>query len=58
MHKKILSSFQEVATLKFERDKATGKLNDLLTVRKNTENLVHRLQKRLQLVTRERDSYR
>ncbi|XP_068620125.1 mitotic spindle assembly checkpoint protein MAD1 isoform X2 [Battus philenor] len=49
---------EEVATIKFERDKATAKLNDLLTVRKNQESLIHRLQKRLLLVTRERDSYR
>lgn len=49
---------EEVATLKYERDKATGKLNDLTTVRKNQESLIHRLQKRLLLVTRERDSYR
>ncbi|CAH2089463.1 unnamed protein product [Euphydryas editha] len=49
---------EEVATLKFERDKATTKLTDLQTVRKNQESLIHRLQKRLLLVTRERDSYR
>ncbi|XP_023954381.2 mitotic spindle assembly checkpoint protein MAD1 isoform X2 [Bicyclus anynana] len=49
---------EEVATLKFERDKATAKLNDLQIVRKNQESLIHRLQKRLLLVTRERDSYR
>ncbi|XP_072942423.1 mitotic spindle assembly checkpoint protein MAD1-like [Epargyreus clarus] len=49
---------EEVATLKFERDKAAAKLNDLQTVRKNQECLIHRLQKRLLLVTRERDSYR
>ncbi|XP_026320731.1 mitotic spindle assembly checkpoint protein MAD1-like [Hyposmocoma kahamanoa] len=49
---------EEVASAKYERDKATSKLNDLLTVRKNHENLIHRLQKRLLLVTRERDSYR
>ncbi|XP_041985078.1 mitotic spindle assembly checkpoint protein MAD1 [Aricia agestis] len=49
---------EEVATLKFERDKAVTKLNDLMTVRKNQESLIHRLQKRLLLVTRERDSYR
>ncbi|XP_045501604.1 mitotic spindle assembly checkpoint protein MAD1 [Colias croceus] len=49
---------EEVATLKFERDKATAKLNDLQTVRKNQESLIHRLQKRLLIVTRERDSYR
>lgn len=49
---------QEVTTIKYERDKATAKLNDLTTVRKNQESLIHRLQKRLLLVTRERDSYR
>ncbi|XP_050550783.1 mitotic spindle assembly checkpoint protein MAD1 [Spodoptera frugiperda] len=49
---------EEVATIKFERDKATGKLNELQVVRKNQESLIHRLQKRLLLVTRERDSYR
>ncbi|XP_049877340.1 mitotic spindle assembly checkpoint protein MAD1 [Pectinophora gossypiella] len=49
---------EEVATLKYERDKATSKLNELMTVRKNQESLIHRLQKRLLLVTRERDSYR
>ncbi|CAG9564077.1 unnamed protein product [Danaus chrysippus] len=49
---------EEIATVKFERDKATTKLNDLQTVRKNQESLIHRLQKRLLLVTRERDSYR
>ncbi|KAM3963283.1 mitotic arrest-deficient 1 [Aphomia sociella] len=49
---------EEVATVKYERDKTTTKLNDLQTVRKNQENLIHRLQKRLLLVTRERDSYR
>ncbi|VVC94038.1 unnamed protein product [Leptidea sinapis] len=48
----------DAATLKFERDKVNAKLNDLLTVRKNQESLIHRLQKRLLLVTRERDSYR
>ncbi|XP_026742126.1 mitotic spindle assembly checkpoint protein MAD1 [Trichoplusia ni] len=49
---------EEVATLKFERDKATTKVNDLAAVKKTHENLIHRLQKRLLLVTRERDSYR
>ncbi|KAJ8717193.1 hypothetical protein PYW08_005592 [Mythimna loreyi] len=49
---------EEVASVKFERDKATGKLNELVIVRKNQESLIHRLQKRLLLVTRERDSYR
>ncbi|CAK1552907.1 unnamed protein product [Leptosia nina] len=49
---------EELATVKFERDKATAKLNDLQTVRKNQESLIHRLQKRLLIVTRERDSYR
>ncbi|XP_050674720.1 mitotic spindle assembly checkpoint protein MAD1 [Leptidea sinapis] len=49
---------EDAATLKFERDKVNAKLNDLLTVRKNQESLIHRLQKRLLLVTRERDSYR
>ncbi|XP_073953707.1 mitotic arrest-deficient 1 isoform X2 [Choristoneura fumiferana] len=49
---------EETATLKYERDKATTKLNDLQTVRKSQESLIHRLQKRLLLVTRERDSYR
>ncbi|XP_030024443.2 mitotic spindle assembly checkpoint protein MAD1 [Manduca sexta] len=49
---------EEITTLRFERDKATGKLNDLLTFRKSQESLIHRLQKRLSLVTRERDSYR
>ncbi|XP_063385947.1 mitotic spindle assembly checkpoint protein MAD1 [Cydia fagiglandana] len=49
---------EDVATLKYERDKATTKLNDLMTVRKTQESLIHRLQKRLLLVTRERDSYR
>ncbi|XP_045452576.1 mitotic spindle assembly checkpoint protein MAD1-like [Melitaea cinxia] len=49
---------EEVATVKFERDKANTKLTDLQTVRKNQESLIHRLQKRLLLVTRERDSYR
>ncbi|XP_014358928.2 mitotic spindle assembly checkpoint protein MAD1 isoform X2 [Papilio machaon] len=49
---------EEVATLKFERDKATTKLNDIMSVRKSQESLIHRLQKRLLLVTRERDSYR
>ncbi|XP_045777469.1 mitotic spindle assembly checkpoint protein MAD1-like [Maniola jurtina] len=49
---------EEVATMKYERDKATAKLNDLQIVRKNQESLIHRLQKRLLLVTRERDSYR
>lgn len=57
-HSQLALLTEEVATLKFERDKATGKLNDLLTVRKNQESLIHRLNKRLQLVTRERDSYR
>ncbi|CAH2042310.1 unnamed protein product, partial [Iphiclides podalirius] len=49
---------EEIATAKYERDKATSKLSDLQTVRKNQESLIHRLQKRLLLVTRERDSYR
>ncbi|GBP62871.1 Mitotic spindle assembly checkpoint protein MAD1 [Eumeta japonica] len=49
---------EEMATIKYERDKATTKLNDLQTVRKNQESLIHRFQKRLLLVTRERDSYR
>ncbi|XP_046969859.1 mitotic spindle assembly checkpoint protein MAD1 [Vanessa cardui] len=49
---------EELATLKFERDKISTKLNDLQIVRKNQESLIHRLQKRLLLVTRERDSYR
>ncbi|KAL0869832.1 hypothetical protein ABMA27_006040 [Loxostege sticticalis] len=49
---------EDIATIKYERDKATTKLNDLVTVRKNQESLIHRLQKRLLLVTRERDSYR
>ncbi|RVE48326.1 hypothetical protein evm_007077 [Chilo suppressalis] len=49
---------EEIATVKYERDKAAAKLNDLLTVRKNQESLIHRLQKRLLLVSRERDSYR
>ncbi|KAJ0174178.1 hypothetical protein K1T71_010324 [Dendrolimus kikuchii] len=49
---------EEIATVKYERDKANSKLNDLLTARKNQESLIHRLQKRLLLVTRERDSYR
>ncbi|XP_034835288.1 mitotic spindle assembly checkpoint protein MAD1-like [Maniola hyperantus] len=49
---------EEVATQKFERDKAKAQLNDLQIVRKNQESLIHRLQKRLLLVTRERDSYR
>ncbi|KAL4714996.1 hypothetical protein ACJJTC_003147 [Scirpophaga incertulas] len=49
---------EEITTVKYERDKATTKLNDLLTVRKNQESLIHRLQKRLLLVSRERDSYR
>ncbi|XP_045523077.1 mitotic spindle assembly checkpoint protein MAD1 [Pieris brassicae] len=49
---------EELATVKFERDKATTKLNDLQNVKKNQESLIHRLQKRLLIVTRERDSYR
>ncbi|CAG5055659.1 unnamed protein product [Parnassius apollo] len=49
---------EEIATVKYERDKVTAKLNDLQAVRKNQESLIHRLQKRLLLVTRERDSYR
>ncbi|CAH0764364.1 unnamed protein product [Diatraea saccharalis] len=49
---------EEMTTVKYERDKATTKLNDLQTVRKNQESLIHRLQKRLLLVSRERDSYR
>ncbi|XP_075981185.1 mitotic spindle assembly checkpoint protein MAD1-like [Anticarsia gemmatalis] len=57
-HSQLAQLTEEVATLKFERDKATGKLNDIQTVRKNQESLIHRLHKRLQLVTRERDSYR
>ncbi|CAH4030528.1 unnamed protein product [Pieris brassicae] len=49
---------EELATVKFERDKVTTKLNDLQNVKKNQESLIHRLQKRLLIVTRERDSYR
>ncbi|CAH0724385.1 unnamed protein product, partial [Brenthis ino] len=49
---------EEVATLKYERDKATAKLNDLQNVRKTQDDFIHRLKKRLLLVTRERDSYR
>lgn len=44
--------------MKYEKEKAVTKLNDLLSVRKSQESLIHRLQKRLLLVTRERDSYR
>nr|XP_049701115.1 mitotic spindle assembly checkpoint protein MAD1 [Helicoverpa armigera] len=57
-HSQLAQLTEEVASVKFERDKATGKLNELVTVRKNQESLIHRLQKRLLLVTRERDSYR
>ncbi|CAF4806271.1 unnamed protein product [Pieris macdunnoughi] len=49
---------EELATVKYERDKATTKLSDLQNVKKNQESLIHRLQKRLLIVTRERDSYR
>ncbi|XP_048483507.1 mitotic spindle assembly checkpoint protein MAD1 [Plutella xylostella] len=49
---------EEMSTMKYDRDKATIKLNDWTSVRKNQESLIHRLQKRLLLVTRERDSYR
>ncbi|KOB65387.1 Mitotic spindle assembly checkpoint protein MAD1, partial [Operophtera brumata] len=42
----------------YERDRATRKVTDIQAVRKNQDNLIHRLQKRLLLVTRERDSYR
>ncbi|XP_026763138.2 mitotic spindle assembly checkpoint protein MAD1 [Galleria mellonella] len=55
---KLAQLTEEVATAKYERDKTATKLNDLQTVRKNQESLIHRLQKRLLLVTRERDSYR
>ncbi|KAH9643638.1 hypothetical protein HF086_006114 [Spodoptera exigua] len=56
-HSQLAQLTEEVATIKFERDKATSKLNELQVVRKNQESLIHRLQKRLLLVTRERDSY-
>ncbi|XP_053614336.1 mitotic spindle assembly checkpoint protein MAD1 [Plodia interpunctella] len=54
----LVRTNEELATMKFERDRATSKLEDLMTVKKNQETHIHRLQKRLLLVTRERDSYR
>lgn len=55
---KLVLITQELANAKYDKEKATSALADLQKTTKTQETLIRKLQKRVTLLTRERDCYR